>query len=91
MSNYPLKLKINKSRQLTAFVISDQCVDIAKYMYKLLKYKTKYQEEVAKIESMLFQALAGYTLTKSEKTYHTKRRLRRIKETTSLKASLRVV
>ena len=31
-------------------------VNIAKYMYTLLEYKTKYQEEVAKIKSMLFQA-----------------------------------
>ena len=80
MSNYPLKLKINKSRQLTAFVIIDQGVGIAKYMYKLFKYKTKYQEEVAKIKSMLFQALAGYTLTKSEKTYHTKRHFVELKK-----------
>ena len=37
-------------------------------------YKMKYQEEeVAKIKSMLFQAIGGYTLRKSEKTYHTKR------------------
>ena len=43
-------------------------------MYTLFEYKTKYQEEeVAKIKSMLFQAIAGYTLKKSEKTYHTKR------------------
>ena len=43
-------------------------------MYTLLEYKTKYQEEeVAKIKSKLFQAIAGYTLRKSEKTYHTKR------------------
>ena len=42
-------------------------------MYTLFEYKTKYQEEVAKIKSMLFQAIAGYTLRKSEKTYHTKR------------------
>ena len=39
-------------------------------MYTLFGYKTKYQEEeVAKIKSiMLFQAIAGYTLRKSEKT-----------------------
>ena len=43
-------------------------------MYTLFEYKTKYQkEEVTKIKSMLFQAIAGYTLRKSEKTYHTKR------------------
>ena len=37
-------------------------------MYTLFEYKTKYQEEeVAKIKSMLFQAIAGYTLRKSEK------------------------
>ena len=36
-------------------------------MYTLFGYKTKYQEEkVAKIKSMLFQAIAGYTLRKSE-------------------------
>ena len=45
-------------------------VDIAKYMNTLFEYKTKYQEEeVAKIKSMLFQAIARYTLRKSEKTY----------------------
>ena len=49
-------------------------VNTAKYMYTLFEYKTKYQEEeVAKIKSMLFHALASYTLRKSEKTYHTKR------------------
>ena len=48
-------------------------VNIAKYMYTLFEYETKYQDEVAKIKSMLFQAIAGYTLRKSEKTYHTKR------------------
>ena len=43
-------------------------------MYTLFEFKTKYQEEeVAKIKSKLFQAIAGYTLRKSEKTYHTKR------------------
>ena len=42
-------------------------VNIAKYMYTLFEYKTKYQEEVAKIKSMLFQAIASYTLRKSEK------------------------
>ena len=42
-------------------------VNIAKYMYTLFEYKTKYQEEVATIKSMLFQAIAGYTLRKSEK------------------------
>ena len=36
-------------------------------MYTLFEYKTKYQEEVAKIKSMLFQAIASYTLRKSEK------------------------
>ena len=36
-------------------------------MYILFEYKTKYQEEVAKINSMLFQAIVGYTLRKSEK------------------------
>ena len=37
-------------------------------MYTLFEYKTKLQEEeVAKIKSMLFQAIAGYTLRKSEK------------------------
>ena len=37
-------------------------------MYTLFEYKTKYQEEeVAKIKSILFQAVAGYTLRKSEK------------------------
>ena len=36
-------------------------------MYTLFEYTTKYQEEVAKIKSMLFQAIAGYTLRKSEK------------------------
>ena len=40
-------------------------------MYTLFEYKTKYQEEVAKLKSMLFQAIAGYTLRKSlKKTYH---------------------
>ena len=40
-------------------------------MYTLFEYKTKYQEEeVAKIKSKLFQARAGYTLRKSEKSYH---------------------
>ena len=40
-------------------------------MYTLFEYKTKYQEEeVAKIESKLFQAIAGYTLRKSVKAYH---------------------
>ena len=49
-------------------------VNIAKYMYTLFEYKTKYQEEeVTKIKSMLFLAIAGYTLRKSEKTYRTKR------------------
>ena len=49
-------------------------INIAKYMYTLFEYKTKYQEEeVAKIKSVLFQVIAGYTLRKSEKTYHTKR------------------
>ena len=49
-------------------------VNITKYMYTLFEYKTKYQEEeVAKIKSMLFQAIAGYTLRKSENAYHTKR------------------
>ena len=49
-------------------------VNIAKYMYTLFQYKTKYQEEeVAKIKSMLFQAIASYTLRISEKAYHTKR------------------
>ena len=39
-------------------------------MYTLFEYKTKYQEEeVAKLKSMLFQVMAGYTLRKSEKTY----------------------
>ena len=39
-------------------------------MYTLFEYKTKYQEEeVAKIKSMLFQAIAGNTVRKSEKTY----------------------
>ena len=43
-------------------------VNTAKYMYTLFEYKTKYQEEeVAKIKSVLFQAIAGYTLRKSEK------------------------
>ena len=43
-------------------------------MYTLFEYKTKYQEEeIAIIKSMLFQAIAGYTLRKSEKTSHTKR------------------
>ena len=42
--------------------------NIAKYTYTLFEYKTKYQEEeVAKIKSMLFQVIAGYTLRKSEK------------------------
>ena len=37
-------------------------------MYTLFEYKTKYQEEeVTKIKSMLFQAIAGYTLRKYEK------------------------
>ena len=37
-------------------------------MYTLFEYKMKYQEEeVAKIKSMLFQAIAGYTVRKSEK------------------------
>ena len=45
-------------------------VNIAKYLYTLFEYKTKYQEEeVAKLKSMLFQVMAGYTLRKSEKTY----------------------
>ena len=39
-------------------------------MNTLFEYKTKHQEEVAKIKSMLFQAIASYTLRKSEKTYH---------------------
>ena len=48
-------------------------VNIAKYMYTLFQYKTKYQEEeVAKIKSMLFQAIADYTLRKPEKASHTK-------------------
>ena len=45
-------------------------------MYTLFEYKTKYQEEeVAKIKSILFQAIAGNTVRKSEKNlpYHTKR------------------
>ena len=43
-------------------------LNTAKYMYTLFEYKTKYQEEeVAKIKSKLFQAIAGYTLRKSEK------------------------
>ena len=43
-------------------------------MYTLFEYKTKYQEEeVAKIKSKLFQAIAGYTLRKSEKTYPNQR------------------
>ena len=42
-------------------------------MYTLFEYKTKYQEEVAKIKSMLFLAKTGYTWRKSEKPYHTKR------------------
>ena len=41
-------------------------VNTAKYMYTLFEYKTKYQEEeVAKIKSMLFHALASYTLRKN--------------------------
>ena len=49
-------------------------VNIARYMYTLFEYKTKYQEEeVTKIKSMLFQAIADYTLRKSEKASHTKR------------------
>ena len=36
-------------------------------MYTLYEYETKYQKEVAKLKSMLFQAIAGYTLRKSEK------------------------
>ena len=45
-------------------------VNIAKYTYTLFENKTKYQEEeVAKIKSMLFQAIAGNTVRKSEKTY----------------------
>ena len=49
--------------------------NIAKYMYTLFEYKTKYQEEeVTKIKSMLFaEAIAGYTLRKSKNFYHTKR------------------
>ena len=43
-------------------------------MYTMFEYKMKYQEEeVAKIKSMLFQAIAGCTLRISEKTYHAKR------------------
>ena len=43
-------------------------VNIARYMYTLLEYKTKKQEEeVTKIKSMLFQAIDGYMLRKSEK------------------------
>ena len=44
-------------------------VNITKYMSTLFEYtETKYQEEeLAKIKSMLFQAIAGYTLRKSEK------------------------
>ena len=39
-------------------------------MLTLFDCKTKYQEEeVAKIKSMLFQAIAGYTVRKSETTY----------------------
>ena len=49
-------------------------VNIAKYTYTLFEYKTKYQEdEVTRIKSMLFKVIDGYTLRKSEKTYHTKR------------------
>ena len=49
-------------------------VNIAKFMYTLFEYKKKYQEEVGKIKSTLFQAIADlYTLRKSEKNYHTKR------------------
>ena len=44
-------------------------VTIAKYMYTLFEcVQNEIQEEVAKIKSMLFQAIAGYTLWKSEKT-----------------------
>ena len=58
-------------------------------MYTLFEYNTIYQEEeVAKIKSMLFQAIAGYTLRKSEKKLP---RNITLKETTSLKTSLRVV
>ena len=38
-------------------------VNIAKYMYTPFEYKTKYQQEViAKIKSMLFQAIAIFRL-----------------------------
>ena len=63
-----------KRDDLVARICQLSLVNIAKYMYTLFEYKTKYQEEVAKIISMLFQAIAGYMLRKSEKkTYHTKR------------------
>ena len=61
-------------------------------MYTLFEYKMKYQEEeVAKIKSMLFQAIAGYTLRKSDTTYHTKRHyIESKKPLHRLKASVRV-
>jgi len=55
--------EINFRRDNLVARSSSAHVNIAKFMYKLFEYKTKYQREgIAKIISMLFQAIAIFRL-----------------------------
>ena len=55
--------EINFRRDNLVVRSSSAHVNIAKYMYPPFEYKTKYQKEgIAKIKSMLFQAVAIFRL-----------------------------